>query len=99
MAEFLIVDEKFGGISGVNFALFGFIYIYNQIEQNNLFYTSTEINIAVVIFLLLTATDWIGDYAIINHLSGLFVGIVFGYLFAKKDKHLLSQTSPFEKGE
>jgi len=85
MAEFLIVDEKFGGISGVNFALFGFIFIYHRLKPNGALFINSEFSIAVLVFLLLTATDWIGDYSFISHLAGLLVGLVFGFAAARKD--------------
>jgi len=98
-AEFIIVDERFGGISGVNFALFGFIFIYHQFKPQDQLFINLEFSIMVFVYLLLTATDWIGDYSFVSHLSGLLVGLVFGLIFAKRDKYLHKQTSPFGKGE
>jgi len=98
-AEFILVDEKFGGISGVNFALFGFIFIYQQLKPNGSLFINLEFSIAVFAFLLLSATDWIGDYSFVSHLSGLFTGFTLGFAFAQRDKYLPEQTSPFEKGD
>jgi len=83
-AEFIIVDEKFGGISGVNFALFGFVFIFHLLKPNDPFFISSEFSIAVFLFLILSATDWLGDYSFYSHLSGLIIGVGLGYFLVQK---------------
>jgi len=99
LGEFLLVDEKFGGISGIDFALFGFIFCYQKIRPEGELSIDPLVSSVVILFLLLTATDWFGQYAFYAHLTGLIVGLIFGFIFAKKDKHLQEKTSPFKKGE
>lgn len=84
-AEFIMVDEKFGGISGVNFALFGFIFMFHLIKPNGSLFINREFSIMVFAFLILSATDWIGDYSFVSHVSGLLVGMMMGYLLVKKE--------------
>lgn len=79
-AEFVMIDEKFGGISGVNFALFGFLLVFQQCQPKGPLYIDRSLSLGFLAFLLISATDWLGHFAFYNHLGGFIVGAAFGFV-------------------
>ena len=83
VGQHLFTGPLFGGMSGVVYALLG--YVWMQGLFNPRFYAS--LNKAIVVMMLvwfvLCWTGVIGNIANIAHTAGLVVGIVWGYLYAK----------------
>ncbi|MFT4924278.1 MAG: GlpG protein [Phenylobacterium sp.] len=82
--EFIMLDHRFGGLSGVNFALFGFLFSFDRLKPDGPLYVDKSLSIGIFVFLLLSATDWLGNFAFYGHLSGLVVGLIAGWLVTKK---------------
>lgn len=83
VGQHLFTGPLFGGMSGVVYALLG--YVWMQGLFNPRFYAS--LNKAIVVMMLVWfVICWvgiIGNIANIAHTVGLVVGIVWGYVYAK----------------
>ncbi len=83
VGQHLFTGPLFGGMSGVVYALLG--YVWMQGLFNPRFYAS--LNKAIVVMMLVWfVICWIGiigNVANIAHTVGLVVGVVWGYLYAK----------------
>ena len=70
----------FGGMSGVNYGLFGYVWIRSRLEPTSGFFIDS-INVAILLgWLVLCFTGLMGPVANIAHLAGLLAGLLLGYL-------------------
>ena len=73
-------DPFFGGMSGVNYGLFGYVWIRSRMDPSSGFFIDS-INIAILIgWLVFCFTGLAGPIANIAHLAGLLAGLMLGYL-------------------
>jgi rhomboid protease GlpG len=72
----------FGGMSGVVFGLFGFIWMKVVYDRSSELYISPGNILLMVFWLILCMTGLIGPIANAAHLAGLAVGMVVGYASA-----------------
>jgi GlpG protein len=80
-AQFLLQDDNFGGLSGVVYAVIGFVWVYGlRFKTQSLRLGNTDIGMALV-FLALGFADmlWVNT-ANWAHLFGLFSGMVLAML-------------------
>ncbi len=80
----MLLDEFFGGLSGVNFALFGFMFLFHFIKPNGPLYVSKQLSIGIFAFLAISATELLGKFSFYSHLSGLIIGMLVGYFAVRK---------------
>ena len=71
---------RFGGMSGVNYALFGYIWMQARFLPKSGFHISQLTIIILVGWFFACFTGWVGSIANAAHGAGLFFGIVIGYL-------------------
>lgn len=87
-AEFNVSNSPyFGGLSGVVFAVIGYVWSFGKITQSKTLYLPNELFILSLIWLILGYFDVFGQMANAAHLSGLILGLAFGSsraLFLKK---------------
>jgi GlpG protein len=68
----------FGGMSGVVYALFGYVWMKARYDpEAGLFLWPTTV-LFLMVWLFLGMTNWIGSIANTAHAAGLVVGVVFG---------------------
>ncbi|MBI5387230.1 MAG: rhomboid family intramembrane serine protease [Verrucomicrobia bacterium] len=84
LAQYLASQSPtFGGMSGVVYALFGFIWMRSKFDpRSGLFLDSNTIMFAIVWFFL-CMTGWVGPIANTAHAAGLGVGLAWGFVSAK----------------
>ena len=68
----------FGGLSGVCYALFGYLWMKGQYEPESGLILHPNTITTMLLWLVLCMTGLLGRVANAAHLVGLFVGIVFG---------------------
>ena len=68
----------FGGLSGVAYALFGYLWMKGQYEPESGLILHPNTITTMLLWLVLCMTGLLGRVANAAHLVGLFVGIVFG---------------------
>ncbi len=79
LGEYWWSGPWFGGMSGVNYALFGYIWIKQRYEPNLGLGMSQETVWIMMGWLLACMTGFLGDIANAAHLIGLAVGVAFAY--------------------
>jgi GlpG protein len=70
----------FGGMSGVVYGLFGYIWMKSLYEPQSGFMISRDSVVWMVGWFFLCMTGWIGDIANVVHGAGLVVGMIAGRL-------------------
>lgn len=76
-----VIDSPFGGgLSGVNYALFGYAWMKSRYEPKAGIVVSPTQTVFFIIWFFACFTGWFGPIANVAHGAGLFVGVVIGYL-------------------
>lgn len=90
LAQFIAVDNRFGGLSGVVYGLLGYWWFYGRLRPG-----PWELRPAVIgfmlIWLVLGFTGMVGPIANAAHLGGLLIGCLLGVLLGGLDKQRLGQ--------
>lgn len=77
LLQYCVSGPQFGGMSGVLYAMLGFIWVYKEIHIE-MDYSLPSRDIFIMIgWLLLCLTGFLGPIANTAHASGLFVGMLF----------------------
>lgn len=71
---------QFGGLSGIAFALFGFVWVKTTLQPSIGVYFPTSTVAIMLIWLVLGFTGQVGNIANLVHLGGLIVGLVSGWV-------------------
>lgn len=71
--------HPFGGMSGVNFALFGFAVIRSNLNPATGLAISSQSVTYMLLFLIACFTGYLGPVANAAHTIGLLVGVVYGF--------------------
>lgn len=91
VAQYFFSHPYFGGMSGINYGLFGYIWMKSKYDPNaGLFLHSTTV-VMMLIWYFLGFTPLLGNIANATHTAGLVAGVVWGYLSSpailKKKRH------------
>jgi len=70
----------FGGLSGVGYALFGYLWMKGQYEPEQGMILHPNTITTMLFWLVLCMTGWVGSIANAAHVVGLVVGVAFGVL-------------------
>lgn len=70
----------FGGMSGVNYALFGFLWLRGKYDRSAAWSLNPTIVQTMLVWLVLCMTGLLGPVANAAHLAGLATGLAWGYL-------------------
>jgi GlpG protein len=76
-----VLDSPFGGgLSGVNYALFGYAWMKSRYEPKLGIHVSPAMTFLLIVWFFVCFTGWAGPIANVAHGVGLFFGVVVGYL-------------------
>jgi GlpG protein len=79
LAQFWWSGPSFGGMSGVNYGLFGYLFIKSRYEPWLGFRLHQNTVFLMIGWFFLCMTGWVGPIANYAHLFGLIGGVVFAY--------------------
>jgi GlpG protein len=83
-AQALIVSSNFAGLSGVNYALAGFVWMCHVKFKSRALFLPTNLFVFLIIWMLLGFTDWLPmSMANWAHLGGLLTGMGLTFLLVK----------------
>jgi GlpG protein len=79
LGQYLDMGPRFGGMSGVDYALFGYAWMKSRFDPTAGIYIPQNMIVMAVAWLLICMLGQTGDIANTAHLVGLAVGVVSGY--------------------
>ena len=78
-----VTYSAFGGLSGVNYALFGYAWLTGRMRPHEQIGTDSQTAIILFAWLALCMTGAMGPVANTAHLAGLLVGLAVAWAAAK----------------
>lgn len=78
LAQFLVAGPYFGGLSGVVYALLGYLWLYGKVNPAAGYGLRREIVIMMLAWLVICMTGLVGSIANTAHVAGLLSGCLFG---------------------
>ena len=79
LSQFVITGPAFGGMSGVVYGLFGYVWIKSRLDPGDGFYIDPVVAMIMLGFFLVCFTGAFGSVANWAHAGGLIVGLGWGY--------------------
>jgi GlpG protein len=73
----------FGGMSGVNYGLIGYVWIRGRCDRASGLHLDRESVIMSIVWFFLCFTGWVGPIANYAHAAGLLTGMAWGWISAK----------------
>ncbi len=98
LAQYAVTGPAFGGMSGVVYALFGFVWMQAQYSRTHRYALSDVDAVLMMGWFVLCATGFLGPIANLGHAGGLVVGLLFGLPAYVRQVRAVGFGQPFEKG-
>lgn len=84
MAEYLLGSSiAFGGMSGVNYGLIGYVWIRGKFDPASGLHLDKQSVIMAIAWFFLCFTGWVGPIANYAHAGGLILGMAWGWISAQ----------------
>lgn len=97
IAQLYLVGPFFGGMSGVNYALFGFVWMQSKYGQRG-YSIANQDTLILMGWLVLCATGLIGPIANASHAMGLATGLLAGLPIYVNFRRTHTTSAPIEEG-
>ena len=82
VAQYILVGPAFGGMSGVVYGLFGYVWMKGKFDPASGLFIDQRSIILMMVWFGLCFTGWVGPIANVAHAGGLAVGMLWGWLSA-----------------
>lgn len=82
VAQYLYAGPGFGGMSGVNYGLFGYIWMRGRYDPASGLYLTPQDKMLMLVWFVICFTGAVGPIANTAHAAGLIVGAVWGRVSA-----------------
>jgi len=79
LAQYLFKGPSFGGMSGVVFGLFGYIWMKSEFDPGAGMFIPKSSVVLILGFLVICTLGLLGPIANYAHFGGLIVGMILGY--------------------
>jgi len=80
LAQYLVSGPLFGGLSGIGYGLFGYVWLTGRLDPNSGLQISRESTMLMFVWLFLCTTGAFGPIANVCHFTGLAVGLAWAAL-------------------
>lgn len=87
LSQYLIADAGFGGMSGVVYGLFGYVWMKGKFDPASGFFVDPRTVALMGVWFVLCFTGLIGPIANYAHAGGLIAGAAWGWLSAMWSQH------------
>jgi len=78
LAQYAVVGPNFGGMSGVVYGLFGFVWMHARFGKPGTYVLSDFDVVLSMAWFIACATGWLGPVANLGHAGGLIAGLLLG---------------------
>jgi GlpG protein len=82
VAQYLYAGPGFGGMSGVNYGLFGYIWLRGKYDPSSGLYLTPQDKMLMLVWFVVCFTGAVGPIANTAHAAGLIAGVVWGRVSA-----------------
>ena len=79
LAQYALKSPNFGGMSGVVFGLFGYVWMKSRYEPDSGMFIDQNSVMWMIAWLVICTMGWVGPVANTAHAVGLAVGMLLGY--------------------
>ena len=86
-AQYFFVGPNFGGLSGVVYGLFGYVWVRGRLDLTCGFHVPEPIVLQMIVWFVLCWTGVLGNVANYCHAAGLVAGCAWGWLVSQKKSH------------
>jgi len=83
VAQYFVSGPQFGGLSGVAYALFGYVWMKSRLDPFSGYFLADQTVTFALVWLAVCFTGLLGPIANTAHVVGLAVGLVWGVAAAK----------------
>ncbi len=80
--QYFVHGPDFGGMSGVIYGLFGYVWLRGKFDRASGLYIDRQNVILMIVWFFLCLTGWVGPVANVAHGAGLVLGAGWGYVSA-----------------
>ncbi|MCE9552847.1 MAG: rhomboid family intramembrane serine protease [Planctomycetes bacterium] len=80
LAQFMLDGPSFGGMSGIGFGLFGYIWMKSRFDPGAGIYAPPDLVVQFLVFLVVCMLGWLGSIANAAHVGGMVVGMAIAYV-------------------
>src|SRR6185436_14244047 len=78
VAQYVYAGPGFGGMSGVNYGLFGYIWMRGKYDPSSGLYLTPQDQMLMLVWFVVCFTGTVGTIANTAHAAGLITGAVWG---------------------
>ena len=89
VAQYLARGPMFGGMSGVVYGLFGYVWMKARFDPTSGYFIDQRIVILMTIWFVVCFTGVVGPIANYSHAGGLVIGVLWGWLSSLWHRHRL----------
>ena len=82
VAQYVFAGPGFGGMSGVNYGLFGYIWMRGKYDPSSGLYLTPQDKMLMLVWFVVCFTGAVGPIANTAHAAGLIAGVVWGRVSA-----------------
>ena len=86
-AEYFLGHWFFGGMSGVVYGLFGYVWVRGKLDLTSGYFVPPATALMMLVWFVLCWTGVLGNIANFAHAGGLVVGCAWGWLASQKNFH------------
>ena len=98
LGQYAVSGPAFGGMSGVVYALFGFVWMSARYDRRHRYHIDDVSVVLGMVWFVLCATGAFGPIANIGHAGGLVVGLMFGMPAFVRHARAKGTTPDFAEG-
>ena len=89
LSQYYVTGFRFGGMSGVVYALLGYVWAQGQFNPRAGMGLPRSIVVMMLIWFVVCWMGLVGNIANVAHTVGLLVGVLLGFLFSPKFQNIL----------